>query len=405
MRQNQALRTNRGRLVINCEMSLPNPLWLDLSAGADDLFIDEHHQSYNVFHQLCTPGRQDPQMIMLIGDKLKTQAIQYIEPSWNQSENHGNIHLRLLHNSTEAQSPIFIADCELHNALGLTSLLKSGASAGIERHTLLWSRKAAPDELNINTLAHLVYLRMLSPFSTIMCYFADDLGGTRAVAKILASWLTSSSDSPSDLPASTYPRVVIFISDDRELFNEERATIDFVQELAVEIRSRNGRVQRSNGQPDERLAAQLRNRFGGLHVLSLPRFAPVGQTNLQKSDVWDAIRERILQSSQRIQDRRREAQVAFSADHFKAFLHLSCQHFARDAALPFSFVEASRLSNPIPRDFSYHIAHFLDGIEVRLVQPFATPLVASAMVLDGYPPEMHRTYASSFKLDLTLIRV
>jgi hypothetical protein len=262
---------------------------------------------------------------------------------------------------------------------------------GAEQHALLWTRNARPDEFDINTLAHMVYLRMLSPFTTIICYFADDLGGTRAVAKILASWITGSSCGPSDLPASTFPRVVIFKSDDRASFNEERATLDFVEELAVEAHSRNGMAQRSNGQPDKRLDAELRRRFGGLHVLSLPKFPPTGnQADLQKDGVWDAIRERILQSSQRIQGRRRKAQVAFSADHFKAFLHLSCQHFARDAVIPFSFMEASRLANPVPRDFPYHIASFLEGIKPHLVKPFATPLIASALTLDSFPPEMHR---------------
>jgi hypothetical protein len=98
---------------------------------------------------------------------------------------------------------------------------------------------------------------MPSHFTTVICYFADDLGGTRAVAKILVSWIRGPSDGPWDLPASTYPRVVIFKSDDCASFNEKRVTLNFVEELAVETHSRNGMAQRLNGQPDKRLDAQL----------------------------------------------------------------------------------------------------------------------------------------------------
>jgi hypothetical protein len=377
-------------------MSQPNPIWLDLSGDPDDLSIDEHHQSYDVFRQFCAP-KQNPQMVMLIGDGSKTRAIRYLEPSLGDSGNHKKICLHLLRNNTEAHSPILLADCELHNSLNLTAPTESRTIVGAEQHALLWSRNARPDEFDLSTLAHLIYLRMLSPFATVICYFADDLGGTRAVAKILASWIAGSSDGPSDLPASTYPRVVIFKSDDRASFNEERATLDFVEELAVETNT-----QRLNGQPDETLAAQLRQRFGGLHVLSLPKLAPTGDQLDLQIDSWDAVLERILKSSQRIHGRRRKAQAAFSADHFKAFLHLSCRHFARDAVLPFSFIEASRFANPVPRDFSYHISSFLEGIKPHLVKPFATPLIASALTLDSFPPEMHRKYCLKSRAALTL---
>lgn len=62
-------------------MSQPNPIWIDLSGDPDNLSISEHHQSYDVFHQLCAPSKQNPQMIMLIGDEAKARAIRYLEPS------------------------------------------------------------------------------------------------------------------------------------------------------------------------------------------------------------------------------------------------------------------------------------------------------------------------------------
>ena len=67
----------------------------------------------------------------------------------------------------------------------------------------------------------------------MICLFADDLGGTRETAYILASWLISLRNSSSDLPMSTYPQIVILKrwNDPNKGFDEKMATICFMQEL------------------------------------------------------------------------------------------------------------------------------------------------------------------------------
>jgi hypothetical protein len=52
-------------------------------------------------------------------------------------------------------------------------------------------------------------------------------------------------------------------------------------------------------------------------------------------------------------------------------------------------MEASRLANPVPQGFSYHIANFLANVQPSLIKHFAVPYIASALVLDSHPPEMH----------------
>lgn len=370
-------------------MTQLNSLWIDLLASPKDLFIEEHHRSYNEFHKLHFPGEQDPQMIMLIGDEWKTKAIRRLEPSLHSNGNHKKVHLQLVPSNTKARSPVLIADCELHNT-PLLNKASDSLTAGIKQHTLLWHRKVPTEGLDANTLAHLVYSKLMTPFSTIICFFADDLGGTRAVAEILASWLVSLSNRSSDLPVSTYPRVLILKANGRVRFNEEKATIGFMKELAKATRARNGSLaQISNGRlSDERFNALLTQQFGGLRVLALP--SAEYQSQIQRpDDEWESLRTRILQGSQHIQDRRRKAQVAFSANHFKAFFHLACEHFARDIVTPFSFVKASRLANPVPQDLPFHIANFLRDVKPPQIEPFAIPFIASAITLNSYPPEMH----------------
>ena len=360
-------------------------LWIDLRAGVEDLFIDEYLCSYNGFRQLCFPDEQDPQMIMLIGGKSKTEAIRRLMPSLNSPRDHKKIHLQLVPGNTKARSPVLIADCELHNAQYRSTA--SLVEVAVEQHALHWHRKAPTEGLDTNTLAHLVYSKLISPFSTIICFFADDLGGTRVVADILASWLISLSNRSSDLPVSTYPRVLVLKANDRAP-NEERATLNFMKELAEEAKARNGSLaQRASGSlANDRFYALLRQQFGGLRVLALPGT----KEPLQKQgNLWESLWTRILQGSQRIQNRRRKAQVAFSSTHFKAFFHLACAHFAGDIVAPFSFVKASRLANPVPQDFSSHITNFLAEVKPPLIESFAIPFIASAMAIDSCPPEMH----------------
>jgi hypothetical protein len=357
-------------------------LWIDLNATSDNLFLNEHYRSYNAFRQIRFPDEQDPQMIMLIGAEQKARAIQRLEPSLKIQGTHEKIHLLLAPDNAKARSPVLLADCELHNTLFLSRVLDT---PGVEHHPLLWHQKSLTESLGVHSPAYLVYTKLLCPFSTLVCFFADDLGGTRAVANLLASWITSSTYRSSDLPVSTYPRVLIFKAHDNNSSSEEKATIDFMEVLEEETHARTERWGRE-------FDALLKQHFGGLRVLALPNEAATQSQIPEMDDLWKSLRIRVIRGSQRIHDRRRKAQVAFSATHFKAFFHLATKHFSKTISIPFSFMKASRLANPVPQDFSTHINNFLTDIELPLVESFGIPFIASAMTLDSYPPGMHSKY-------------
>jgi hypothetical protein len=367
-----------------------NSLWIDIHSRSNELFINEHHRPYNEFHKLHFPDEQAPQMIMLIGDKWKTEAMNKLQPSLKNTGSHNGIHLHLLPSETASRSPVLVADCELHNTVLQNKAVASQPTGGITQRALLWRGKVPIDSLDAKTLAYLVYSKLISSFSNVICLFADDLGGTGAVTEMLASWLISLSSRSSDLPASTYPRVLILKKYEQSSFDEERATIHFMRNLAKVTKLRDGGLgEKLSGRLTEaRLIALLKQQFGGLRILALPD--PASQSRSQELDgFWESLRARILRGSQNIQERRRKAKVAFSANHFQAFFHLACDHFAKDIVTPFSFIKASRLANPVPQDFSAHITNFLGNIKPAQVESFAIPFIASALTLDGYPPEMH----------------
>ena len=108
-----------------------NSLWIDLHSRSNDLFMDEHHRPYNEFHKLYFPDEQAPQMIMLIGDKWKTKAMNMLQPSLKSTGSHNEIHLHLLLSKTASRSLVLVADCELHNTRLQNKAVASQSPAGI----------------------------------------------------------------------------------------------------------------------------------------------------------------------------------------------------------------------------------------------------------------------------------
>lgn len=249
-----------------------NSLWIDLHSGSNDLFMNEHHRPYNEFHKLYFPDEQAPQMIMPIDDKWKTEVMKKLQPSLRSAGGHNGIYLHLLASETSSRSPVLVADCELHNT-ALQKAVTSQPTAGITQHALIWRRKVPIDSLDAKTLAYLVYSKLISPFSNVICLFADDLGGTEAVTEMLASWVISLSNRSPDLPASTLPRVLILKLCEHSSFDEERATVHFMKGLARVAKLRDGGLgQKLSGRLTEaRLIALLKQHFGGLRIIALPK--------------------------------------------------------------------------------------------------------------------------------------
>ena len=88
---------------------------------------------------------------------------------------------------------------------------------------------------------------------------------------------------------------------------------------------------------------------------------------------------------------RKESRILFSAQHLGAFLSQACAHFAESPRESFNFIQASRIDNLPALDLKEHLTRFLLKINSLLdLRSFAVPLIASSLLLDNYPPDMHR---------------
>ena len=348
-------------------MSKSNSIWIDICQSQDGLLLQEYHFPYQDL-----TGPKEPEMIMFIGGKGKTAAMR----KWGllpvETCEHGKIHLRSVTRYTSNSCPLLIADCELHNNPCLDEALEGPIPPYMKQRPLVWSKCSGTDPYAVSNL---VYSKLLYNFSTTICLFANDLGGTLMTAKILASWLQSQNNRPLDIP---HPQIVILKEPDGLNLSQRGSNVSFIGELSQAVRllsKHSGPMTRAH------LEAQLTQRFGDVEVLTMPSHS--------RSPTWKSIRSRIISSSMAIQRRRRENHMAFSADHLRAFFHLACDHFARDIVSPFSFIKASRGPNPIPPTLSSHLTYFMKKVNASEILDFAVPVIASALTLDNYPPGMH----------------
>ncbi|TVY13661.1 Calcium-independent phospholipase A2-gamma [Lachnellula arida] len=358
--------------------------WLTLRAGLWNFFLHEHHQPYSVLDNLPAVHEQTPQMVTFIGRGVKSAVMEklHFNPSTQNKAN--EIHLQIDASSIKDHSPILLADCELHNAPYLTPAGSDGSLGDIVPRPLLWHNKVS-QSMDPAICAHLLYAKLISPFSTVICLFEEDLGGLSAVAEILVRWLMNFSNRPSDLPPSTHPRVLILTNATHySNFDEQAATKQFMNNVGKEAEKKLGQLtggrdsRMKKAELDRLLAAQ----FGGMRLVGFP-----GLEESHRS--WKSIKARILRDSNEVQKYRQQAQVAFSALHFKAFFHMACDHFCSDITSPFSFVRASRFPNPIPENLQFHLLSFLKKVDRTQILNFAVPIIASALMFDSYPSGMH----------------
>ena len=351
-----------------------------------DILIQEHYRPLYDLENRFSTDVQYPQMLMFIGGREKTDCQKTLF-SAKGTHGHNMIHLRS-NLDVPTRTPILIADCELHRAPRLSKALWDRLPPGVEQHSLRWHQNL-PSAFQPSVLANLVYSKLILPFTNITCIFADDFGGTREAAKVLASWILSLGGRSLDLPVAAYPRIFILQqwTDPIGTFDEKLATLAFVEEL----RRQTNLARRGERDMDEfQFSSLLRRQFSELSVLTLP-MTNYGKDGLRQTQ---RLRERLLQESREVQELRHREQVAFSTGHYEAFFHLACCHFASDMVAPFDFIAATRIANPIPDKFSSHLLNFVRLAPSQGLMVFTLPFIASAFHLDGFPPDMHSKFGA-----------
>ncbi|OBT48514.1 hypothetical protein VE00_01410 [Pseudogymnoascus sp. WSF 3629] len=360
--------------------------WLGLAVNNGDVVLQNTDRLQTLLDDLPNPDKQTPSLFVFIGNKSKAMAIKELaktfspppkyschpskhndESSWegqtklNGRRVHGEIHLHIHPPSVFSSRPVLLAEGDLPNLSKLTSALATEKCHETDSRPLNASTLVTP---TLSESADRIYFRLLSPFTDVFCFFADDVGKFKPIVQRLALWLDLG--QPSTLPKSTRPKVLIVTERDDAHNNNESDLKAFKRMLSNET------------------TMDVSEQFSDIQILGLASRSK----NLSNKARHRELFERLLNFSDQVREARITAEVLFSAHHLTAFFHHALRHV--NLPVPFNFISASQSENPVASDLQDHLVDFLRKIRTpeKLLQ-FAIPVIASSFILNSYPPDMH----------------
>jgi hypothetical protein len=227
-------------------------------------------------------------------------------------------------------------NCQLHVAPSLAADYGNPASPHRE---IALSRKL-PTQLTQEEVANFcfdLYWEVLAPFSDVIIIFVKGFGPLRT-AGILQRW------ARLPLTVSRFSPHILIVTQDNE-----------------------------DPHLEEVLDTLTKNPRGKLRFSKLMR----------RSGVSSAISSLSEQSN----ETRMRLGLNFAHQHRSFLVQTSLQYFCDNLPLP-DFVTASRITNPVPQSAVSHLQKVVKAFDSRI--PELTRLIASALVLDAFPPRMHR---------------
>ncbi|TGO90888.1 hypothetical protein BPOR_0047g00110 [Botrytis porri] len=310
---------------------------------------------------------QVPTLFVFIGNKDKTLALQDLASApkikCTSKRINGEIHLHIDPSSSFSDRPILLADSDFSIGGRTTPRLLRGDCHDVTTTVLPRPRNgvASGNSLMLKTADDL-HLKILSPFTDIFCFFASDFGGLHSIAQRLASWLEN--PQPSTLPTATHAHIVIVV---------ESPALEFriLEEFFELLHNETGKDPYVH--------------FGKIRIFtSLPQSSVLPEARHRR------LKEFLMNISDEVRLARIKCNMLFSGQHFLAFLNQAGARFGSGCSVPFDFIRESRINNPVAPDLKDHLVNFLSLIkDHKQLQELAAPLIASSILLDHYPPDMH----------------
>ncbi|KAH7131187.1 hypothetical protein EDB81DRAFT_661041 [Dactylonectria macrodidyma] len=320
---------------------------LQLRSNAPGLpgpYLQENLAPYQLLDAM---GKASPRSILAIGGRAKSQ---YLAREFSTTIDHHetpSVALASLDHKT-----IWL-DCELHSHQ-MPRIKAKSSTAGCSRLHFLNSTAA-----RVAKIAYPIYTDVLALFSDVILIFVPDFGGLPQVVELLSNWIKSSIEKGPQ----AYSRIILL---HREVVADTEVKSLVLARLASHLRA---------SCPTEAYSSKammdMMNKCFRIHNLPLQS----GHRQWLLSEVAAAFH-----------DRRRRG-LHFKAHHFKWLLQAGISQYAEQPSVRFNPISSSRLQCLLPERLGDCLATFLGG--VKTIGGSEINLVASALVMDAYPPGMH----------------
>lgn len=332
--------------------------WLQVANGKDIALIDTGRLG-RIVEELTNPVTQQPSLLLFIGRKAKNQALRELFPHHiKKGRNDGVVNPRIDNTSIYSNHPVLFAESDPSATIASTPSLACHES---ESFPIRW---ASPT--TVHGIYDCLHARILCPFTDVVCVFADDFPNFDCVVDRLRTWaVTGSGWTPKQIK----PNVVI-------VKGCAEASASPTQDI-LEIQDAQYRL-------DQHV---LRDFYSSIKVLYLvdDQISPLARYRRMKELLWrqmDEIRNALLRW-----------RCLYSAVHLNKFFQMAVSQSAASLIPPFNFLTASRVGNEVSPDHTDHLTSFLRlGVVHGLSDETVGRFIASTILLDMYPPKMHREY-------------
>lgn len=332
---------------------MPPSSLLYLRSGAPGLpgpYLQENLAPYRIMDEM---GAQGHKIALAIGGEAKRRFLATSRPLQNDYA----VALLKLDRRT------LVLDCEMHLQpdSGMPRILGGPRPGHYDYHLVNSPPRTATQ------LAFGLYCDVFSIFSDLVLIFVADFGGVEQVLSFLCFWMRCAK-------AKRYPRQsqVILVSDDMDTtagFDEFRLMAAMISQLRTDepatphsVADVKGIIRRCFDFTLVRGTAELCDEFWlDITASTVPLGGAMDLSPLRK----------------------------------RALFRAAIAQYARQPSLAFNAILASRIPNPLPKEFEENLVEFLDAS--RVANADNSCLVASALVMDAFPPTMHSKSRTSMR--------
>lgn len=328
--------------------------WLQLAREANGWNIFDSGLFEKLIDDLGRPFDQHPTISCFIGNHVKSQALRAIFPR-NNTQRRCVPCLAKLHISTdtiETKYPILVIEGN--------SVVNGSTRTGGRCQSRCMSLQIRCEDKNISyeSLKDLVFVRLLFPFSHVICLFVDDIGGPQQAKNLLVSWLSAMRNQEGQIQSR--PELIIVFTDPQTQFGASDVIGHELHDALVPL------------VVSAITIVDLRSR----HSLSL-------------AAKFDPLRGKVSRAIESSRDRHKAARLLFSATHLRYIVRRATVYFAQQPQSPFDVIKCAREGHEAP-NASHHLREFIRLSKKTGKSTSATAAcIASGLILNAYPPDMH----------------
>ncbi|KAL9127044.1 MAG: hypothetical protein Q9217_004008 [Psora testacea] len=330
--------------------------WLQVTGGKEVALVNPGRLT-RIVGELTNPTAQQPSVLFFIGGKAKTQALRELFPNHIKKGRHDGIAtLRVDHTSLYSDHPVLFAESD-----PLTTVVSTLDTSCHETESfpIRWANPTT-----VHDVYDILHARIFCPFSDVLCIFADDFPDLSSVVDRLKCWAIAGGGSSPPRPS------VVIVKQGGEA--SASPTLDLLE------------MQDAQFNLDQKV---LKDFYTSIKVLYLAdeQISPLARFRRLKELLWRQMDE--------MRNIRLRCRRLYSAVHLNKFFQMAVSQTASSILRPFDFVLASRLGNEVGPDHVDHLTSFLRlGTDCGLSNDTIASFIASTILLDAYPPKMHRKW-------------